>query len=153
MKESLPARVLKIALYVIFAIGILGTVTFPLLFDFYFTLFHGANAAISSDYRSFLIVHVIAVAVPGLWIIAEMIRMMRSIPLGPFTLRNVRALKRCGILLLVIAALFMFKCFMYFTFLTMACAFLFVVCGFFAFTLSHLFHQALIYKEENDLTI
>ncbi|MCL2203986.1 MAG: DUF2975 domain-containing protein [Defluviitaleaceae bacterium] len=152
MRESLASRTLKIALYIIFVLGIVGAVSFPFLFDFYFGLFHGA-VSLSAAYRSFLMVFVLCVAVPGLWIILEMIGMMRSIPQGPFVMGNVRALKRCGVILLVIATLFLVKCFAFFTFLTMACTFLFLICGFFAFTLAHLFHQAIIYKEENDLTI
>lgn len=152
MKETITSRVLKISLYIIFGLGAVGTVTFPFLFDTYFGWFHGAQS-ISADYRTFLIVFVICVAVPGLWILMEMIWMMRSIPLGPFIMRNVLALKRCGAILLIIAAMFLVKCFTYFTFLTMACTFLFLICGFFAFTLSNLFHRAVLYKEENDLTI
>jgi len=79
--------------------------------------------------------------------------MMRSIPLGPFIMRNVRALKRIGLIMFIISAMFIAKLFLYFTFLTMACGILFLILAFFALTLANLFRQAVLYKEENDLTI
>jgi len=152
MREPLVSRVLGISLYIIFALGIFGTVTLPFMLEFYIGLFRDAYY-LEPGYRAFIIPFMICVAIPGLWIILDMLRMLRSIPQGPFIMRNVRALGRMGVILLVIAALFLVKCFVYFTFLTMACTVLFLVCGFFAFTLSNLFGQAVIYKEENDLTI
>ena len=152
MELSRMGRILLIALYGIFIAGIVGTVTLPLMLDVYTRLFRGVYS-MEPGYRTFLMVFLFAVAVPGLWIIWEMIRMMRSIPLGPFVMQNVKALRRCGLLLFVISAVFLVKCFTFFTFLTMACTFLFSVCGFFAFTLGDLFHRAVTYKEENDLTI
>jgi len=152
MKERFASRVLTISLYVIFAVGILGTATLPFMLDYYTRVFYDAYY-LQSGYRTFLLVFLYCVAVPGLWIIWEMILMMRSIPLGPFIIRNVLALKRIGVILLVISALFFAKMLFYGTFLTMACGFLFLIFCFFAFTLSSLFHQAVLYKEENDLTI
>ena len=152
MKEHLSCRILKVSLYVIFAFGILGTLTLPFMLDYYTRYFYDAYNMVPG-YRSFILGFLIAVAIPGLWIIWEMILMMRSIAQGPFVIRNVHALNRIGVILLVISALFFAKVVYYFTFLTMACGFLFIVFGFFAFTLSSLFRQAVSYKEENDLTI
>jgi hypothetical protein len=42
---------------------------------------------------------------------------------------------------------------MYFTILTLLCAFLFIGGGLFAFTLAALIGQAAAFREENDLTI
>jgi len=95
----------------------------------------------------------ITVAIPGLWIVWEMILMLRSIPKDPFVMRNVSALNRIGIIMLGISALFFAKLLFYITFLTMVSGILLLIFGVFAFTLSSLFKQAVIYKEENDLTI
>ncbi|MCL2627387.1 MAG: DUF2975 domain-containing protein [Oscillospiraceae bacterium] len=152
MKENLASRVLTISLYAIFALGILGTATLPFMIDYYTKFFYDAYF-LEAGYRTFLLIFLTAVAIPGLWIVLEMILMMRSIPQGPFIKRNVTALNRIAVILLVISALFFAKLFFYTTFLTMACGFLFVVFGFFGFTLSSLFKQAVHYKEENDLTI
>ena len=152
MKEQLASKVLTISLYIIFILGIIGTVSLPFMLEYYTKIFYDAYY-LESGYRTFLMIFLFCVAIPGLWIIWEMILMMRSIPQGPFVIRNVRALNRIGVILLVISALFFAKLLFYVTFLTMACGFLFLIFGFFAFTLSNLFHQAVQYKEENDLTI
>lgn len=152
MKEPLVSRALKIFLYVIFALGVLGTLTLPFALEFYTGCFYDAYY-LEAGYRAFILTFMVAVAIPGLWIVLEMIWMLRSIPQGPFVTRNVRALNRIGFILLALAALFFAKCFLYVTFLTMGCGFLFIVCGLFAFTLASLFRQAVAFKEENDLTI
>ena len=152
MREPLVSRVLKVSLYIIFILGILGTVTLPFMLDYYFAFFRSARY-LDPGYSTFITAFMVSVALPGLWIILEMIWMLRSIPQGPFIVRNVRALSRIGVILLAITAMFLIKCFVDFSFLTMACTVMFLVCGLFAFTLSNLFRQAVIYKEENDLTI
>ena len=152
MKEHFSCRVLKVSLYVIFVLGIIGTLTLPFMLEYYMRLFYDYYA-LHPGYRTFLLVFMTSVAIPGLWVVWEMILMMRSIPLGPFIMRNVRALRRIGIIMFVISAMFIAKLLLYFTFLTMACGVLFLILAFFALTLSNLFHQAVIYKEENDLTI
>jgi len=152
MKETLSSRVLKICMYIIFALGVFGTATLPFMLEFYTGFFYD-SFYLEPGYRIFILTFMISIAIPGLWIILEMIMMLRSIPQGPFIMRNVRALNRIGVILLVIAIMFFVKCFVYITFLTICCGFLFSLCGIFAFTLANLFRQAVIYKEENDLTI
>lgn len=152
MKEPLVSRALKISLYIIFALGILGTLTLPLMLEFYTGLFYDAYY-LEPGYRTFIIVFLTIAAIMGLWIVLEMIWMLRSIPKDPFVVRNVRALNRIGVILLVLAVLFFAKCAVYVTFLTMGCGLLFIICGLFAFTLANLIRQAVAFKEENDLTI
>jgi len=152
MKEPLVSKILRCALYVVFIVGAAAAVSLPFMFDRYLRLLHG-RVVLAAEHRLFLIGFVVGVAAVGLWVLAEMIGMLRSVPQGPFVARNVRALSRCGVLLLVITCMFTVKCFMYFTFLTMACTFLLVICALFSFTLSNLFRRAVAYKEENDLTI
>jgi len=152
MKEHFAGKILKISLYVIFILGIIGTITLPFMLENYIKLFYDAYS-LHPGYRTFILIFLIIVAIPGLWVVWEMILMMRSIPLGPFIMRNVSALKRIGVIMFVISAMFIAKLFVYFTFLTMACGVLFLILAFFALTMSNLFNQAVLYKEENDLTI
>ncbi|MDR1705304.1 MAG: DUF2975 domain-containing protein [Clostridiales bacterium] len=152
MKEPLVSRVLKCVLYAVFGLGALFTVTLPFTLDYYMSLFYDSYN-LQPGYRTFLLVFLIISAVQALWITLEMIRMMRSIPKGPFTQRNVRALNRIGVLFLVLSALFLGKCIMYITVLTLLCGFLFIGGGLFAFTLAALIRQAAVFREENDLTI
>jgi hypothetical protein len=145
MKEPLFCRILKYALYAIFILGVIGTIALPAIMSW---LFNFAPA-----YRAFILPFLMSLSIPSLWIVLEMIWMMRSIPKGPFVKRNVRALYRIGVLFLVLSASFTFKCFMFLTFLTVFCAFFFLMGGLFAFTLAALIHQSVVLQEENDLMI
>ena len=154
MKESPVSRILKYALYAVFAVGIALTVTLPFMLDTYTVIVQDVYY-MRTGYRTFILAFLMAVAVPGLWAVLEMIWLMRSIPSpeGPFTARNVRGLKRVGFIFLGLAAAFMYKCLMYITILTLFCGFLFIGGGLFAFTLAGLIRQAVVFREENDLTI
>lgn len=152
MKEPVVSKALKIFLYAIFVLGVLGVVTLPMMLEYYTGFLYDAYY-LQPGYRRFILTFLVLVAVLVLWIVVEMIRMLRSIPTDPFVARNVRALRRCGAVGIIIAVLFFLKCTFYVTFLTMACGVLFIICGLFAFTLSNLFAQAVRFKEENDLTI
>ena len=72
---------------------------------------------------------------------------------NPFVRENVKAFRRIAIYLFVIAAMFIVKIFMLNTLMTMLGAFGFVVVGLLMLVLSDVFHQAVVYKEDNDLTI
>ena len=152
MREPLVSRALKIILYIMFAAGILGTITLPWMIDTYARILYDAYY-LQEGYRRFIVTFLTIAAVLVLWVIREMLCILRSVPLDPFVMRNVIILRRIGILLAALAVIFFLKCLYYATFLTMACGFLFVVCGLFAFTLCNLFRQAVVFKEENDLTI
>jgi len=152
MKETLYCRMLRYALYAVFVIGVFGTVSLPFMLDTYARVVHGLGA-VPDEYRTFILPFLIMVALPCLWIVLEMIRMLHSIPKGPFVMRNVHALYRTGILFLALSVAFIVKCFVFFTFLTLFCAFLFTGAGLFSFTLAALIKQAAVFREENELTI
>jgi hypothetical protein len=152
MKESVFSIALRFALYAVFIAGLAGAATLPFMLDHYANLILG-HAALSEAYRAFILPFLMGVAVPALWIVLEMIWMMRSIPRGPFVMRNVRALYRIGALLMLLAAAFAFKCFFFITFLTLFCVFFFILSGLFSFTLAALIRQSVVFREENDLTI
>jgi hypothetical protein len=152
MQEPFASKMLKITLYVIFGLGILITVTLPFMLDHYVRYLYHASY-VEQGYHNFILVFLIIVATLGLWAIWEMIRMLHSVGRDPFVIRNVRALNRVGIILFILAVLFFGKCCVYVTVLTLGCGFLFTLGGLFAFTLARLFHRAVTFKEENDLTI
>ena len=152
MKEPLLSIILKYALYLAFILGLIGAVTLPFMLDIYETTIL-RNTVLSPAYRSFVLPFLMVVAVPCLWIVLEMIFMMRSIPKGPFVIGNVKALYRIGILFFVLTAAFIVKCLLFLTVLTLFCTLLFIGCGLFAFTLAALIRQSVVFREENDLTI
>ncbi|MCL2363851.1 MAG: DUF2975 domain-containing protein [Defluviitaleaceae bacterium] len=154
MKTPVYSRILLYALYLAFVGGAVIALTLPWGLDFYARIFRGA-AALVPAYRAFIQPFLMAVAVPGLWILVEMICMLRSIngAAGPFVARNVRALYRIGGLLFLLAAAFLFKCFFFMTFLTLLGMLFFIGSGLFAFTFAALIRQSIVFREENDLTI
>ena len=154
MKEPFVSKILKYALYFIFISGVLMTIALPriLKWHIYMAVFYDSYI-INPGYRTFLMVFLYTVAIPSLWIVLEMILMLRSVPKGPFIMRNVRALNRIGVIFLFLAAAFFGKCLLYITILTFLCGVLFIVGGLFAFTLAALIRKAVVFREENDLTI
>ena len=152
MKEPLVSRLLKFVLYAVFVIGVVGSATLPLMLDRYLFILYGAQT-LEPGYRTFILLFLMGASILCLWIILEMVWMMRSIAKGPFVMRNVHALNRIGAIFLGLAAAFFVKCMLYITLMTLFCGFLFIGGGLFAFTLAALIHQAVIFKEENDLTI
>ena len=152
MQESLFCKILKFALYAAFVVGLAATVTLPFMLDFY-TEVVLRTTSLSSAYRAFILPFLMVVAVPCLWIVLEMIGMMRTIPQSPFVQRNVRALHRVGVLFMGLSAAFIIKCLFFFTFLTLFCVLIFIGAGLFSFVLAALIRQSIVFREENDLTI
>jgi len=150
MKEPLQSTILKYALYVAFAAGLLMALTLPMMIDHYAAMF---GLRLGESYREFIVPFLMVTAVPSLWVVLEMIGMMRSIPTDPFVMRNVKALYRIGFIFFVLAVIFFIKCLMFISFLTIVCMFFFIGSGLFSFTLAALIRQSIIFREENDLTI
>ena len=152
MVESQVSRILLYTLYTAFVVGVAITLSLPFAMDSYMRIFNDGFAALEG-YRNFIQVFLLVAGGSGLWVIFEMIGMLRSIPYGPFVSQNVRALQRVGYLLLILSLLFVVKCFCYMTFLTLVCTILLIMSSLFAFTLADLFRRAVAFREENDLTI
>lgn len=152
MKESLASKILKSILYIIFAAGVLATVTIPFMIDTYMRVLYDSYS-VREGYRIFIIIFLMIVGTLGLFIIFQLIVMLRTISRDPFIKENVRYLNRIGTVAFITAALFFLKCLLYITILTLGFGICLVICGLFAFTLASLFNSAVKYKEENDLTI
>jgi hypothetical protein len=152
MKEPLVSKILKYALYVAFVVGLMGAVTLPFTIDTFFRVFRNAPTLLS-QYRSFVLPFLMALAVPCLWVVAEMILMLNSIPKGPFVMRNVKALNRIGFVFFGISLAFFGWNFVFLNIIVMGGAFFMIGSGLFSFTLASLIKQAIVFREENDLTI
>jgi len=159
MKETMSSKILQYALYAAFIVGVAVVITLPIMRDFYSGIIHGVFS-VGEAYRVFIMPFLVVVGIPCLWIVLEMILMLRSVPSNPFVMKNVNALYRIGIIFFALALAFTVKCLIFLlpvaallTVLTLACIFLFVIFGLFAFTLAALIRQAVVFREENDLTI
>lgn len=72
---------------------------------------------------------------------------------NPFTLQNVTALRKMAIASFVITATYIGKCVFWFTLATAIIVIIFAIAGLFCLVLADVFQQAVVYKEENDLTV
>ena len=72
---------------------------------------------------------------------------------NPFMMDNVKSLKNIAISSFVIAVAYIIKIFVYNSFFTIILAMVFIIAGFFSIILAEVFYQAIVVKEENDLTI
>jgi len=150
--ESAASKILRTALYIIFAAGIAVTATMPFMIDIYMKILYDAYE-LREGYRAFITVFLMIAGALGLFIILELIIMLRTMLKNPFVKRNVKSLNIIGMTAFITAALFFVKCFLYATIMTLLGGICLVIAGLFAFTLANLFNKAVEYKEENDLTI
>lgn len=152
MKIPLVASLLKYFLYITFAGIAFLVLTLPWFIDMYMVMFRDSLAPVPG-YRDFVTAFLMFIGTLGLWIVGEIILILQTISGDPFIRRNVRALRRMGIIAAVAAVLFFLKCVLYITALTILIGAIMLVCALFALTLSDIFAQAVRFKEENDLTI
>ncbi len=152
MKKSFASKFLQSTLYLFFIIGTCIVVAMPWTLDFYLQMLYDAYS-VQENYHTFILIFLMIEGVLGLAIAASLISMVRTIESNPFVQKNVNILRRMGILGMVMAFLFFAKGWFYFTIMTFGCGLLLFLMGLFAFTLCDLLHQAVMYKEENDLTI
>jgi hypothetical protein len=156
MKENIPAstKALTIVLNILFAVAIISTVATPFLIDFYLRILKDATG-VDEDYRVFIIVFLVLVGVIGAVMIFQLIKMLGTLKNveGPFVEENTKALRRLGFMSIIVAVIFFVKCFFYLTPLTFFFGVLMTGVCLFAFTLAHIFAEAVRIKQENDYTI
>lgn len=152
MKEPLFSRVLRYALYITFVVGLAGSMSLPFTIDEFFRLFRGTYLLVPA-YRAFILPFLMTLAVPCLWVVMEMILMLHSISNGPFVKRNVTALYRVGVVLLVMSVMFFVSMIWHRSIIVFAGGFFAVGAGLFSFTFAELIRQAILFREENELTI
>lgn len=89
----------------------------------------------------------------GEYIAFTLLGMMRTVSRDPFVERNVKALRRMGLVALVIALLGISTLLLHPVPLAVIAALPVAMCGLFSLVLSRVFAQAVAYKQENDLTV
>ena len=89
----------------------------------------------------------------GEYIAFTLFCMMGTLERGPFVQKNVNALRRMGIVALVIALLGLSTLLLHPVPLAVVAALPVAMCGLFSLVLSRVFAQAVAYKQENDLTV
>ena len=113
------------------------------------------NYGIYNTYaRNILLIVLYPAGICAFFIENELRRMFKTLEdQDPFVERNVKSLNIMGILMLAEFVIFIFKIIMLNTIMTMLSAFAIIIIAAFCFVLADVFKQAVIYKQENDLTI
>ena len=71
----------------------------------------------------------------------------------PFIMENVNALRKIAASSFIISVTFTAKCLFWFTLATVLIVIIFAIAGLFCLVLADVFRQAVLYKQENDLTV
>ncbi|MFT4143986.1 MAG: DUF2975 domain-containing protein [Mobilitalea sp.] len=149
MNKNFLVRLTKICLDFMFFSGILVTITVPISFHYvgeFYSIFE-------KFYLPFTIIFIIA-GVFAILILRELRRMFATVLKGdPFVNENVISLKRMGMCSFIISLSMAVRLIFVVTPAALVLVAVFLIAGLFSLVLSLVFEQAVIYKEENDLTI
>lgn len=108
----------------------------------------------TSENYNFLLVFLFMTGIFALLIVHEIRRLLKNLnKRNPFVMSNVHSLNRIAFCSLLIAACYFIKIIFYNSFLTIIVTMVFIITGFFSVILAEVFRQAVLVKEENDLTI
>jgi len=152
MKQSVLATITRVMLYLLLfvVLSCMVAVTFS---SRWVNLFFYGSPHITAGVQLFLRFFVYAAGAIAVWILVELILVLRTLSRDPFIERNCRAFFRMGIVALTAGLLFIASTLVAFTFATVICAIVMLLCGMFALVLAEVFKKAIEYKHENDLTI
>lgn len=140
----------KHILDLIFVGGIGILLSLPMALKWYLGLLYTRT----SENYNFLLGFLFITGILGLAVVNEIRNLLKNInKRNPFIRANVKSLNRIAISCLIIAACYVIKILFYNSFLTIIITMVFIITGFFSIILAEVFQQAVIVKEENDLTI
>jgi hypothetical protein len=149
MNKSFLVRFTKACLDFMFFSGILVTLTVPVSFHYvgeFYSIF-------TKFYLPFTIIFIIA-GIFAVLILKELRSMFATVLKGdPFVKGNVISLKRMGMCSFIISLSMVVRLIFVVTPAALVLVAVFLIAGLFSLVLSLVFEQAVIYKEENDLTI
>lgn len=139
----------KCMLNVMFFCGIPVTLTVPLTLKWY--------SQINDYYKLYYWQQTVMFLICGVFaclIVYELRKMIRSVENeNCFVQENVTSLRRMGNYSFIIAAASVTRLFLYATPGVFVVILVFVIAGLFSKVLANVFYQAIVYKEDNDLTI
>ena len=140
----------KHLLDLIFVGGIGILLSLPIALKWYMGLMYTRT----SENYDFLLGFLFITGILALAVVSEIRNLLKNInKRNPFIRANVKSLNRIAVSCLLIAACYIIKIIFYNSFLTIIITMVFIITGFFSIILAEVFQQAVIVKEENDLTI
>ena len=142
--------IVKHILDLIFVGGIGILLSLPIVLKWYIGLMYTRT----SENYYFLLGFLFATGIFALVVVQEIRKLLKNLnKRNPFIMDNVKSLNRIAVSCLIIAACYVIKIIFYNSFLTIIVTMVFIIAGFFSIILAEVFRQAIIVKEENDLTI
>lgn len=140
----------KYILDLIFIGGIGILLSLPISIQWYLGLMYTRT----SENYYFLLGFLFVTGILALVVVNESRRLLKNInKRNPFIRDNVKSLNWIAVSCLLIAACYVIKIIFFNSFLTIIITMVFIITGFFSIILAEVFLQAVIVKEENDLTI
>jgi len=149
LKNSFIHYLTKVLIDIMFYVGIIGCILAP---------FITKRAAEYFGYSSNLVlpttIVLITSGISALYILWQLKMIFRTlINNNPFVYQNVVYLRKMSVASFIIAIIYTVKFTFWFTIATAIIAIIFMIAGLFCLTLKDVFKQAVLYKEENDLTV
>jgi hypothetical protein len=142
--------IVKFALDLTFIGGIAIFIGLPFILKWYMNTLY----ARTSENYVFLMVFMYITGLLCLTIVYDIRRIFKTLNRkNPFKMDNVNSLNRIAGASFLISVSYVVKILFYNSFLTVIIAMVFIVTGLFSIILAEVFRQAVIVKEENDLTI
>lgn len=140
----------KRVLDLVFIGGIAIFLSLPVALKWYISLIYTQRG----ENYNFLLGFLFITGIFALIIVNEIRKLLNNLKRNnPFIMENVTSLNRMAISCFLITACYIIKIFFYNSFLTIIVAMVFIIAGFFSVILAEVFRQAVVVKEENDLTI
>jgi len=147
--NKMVLKVTQIILYLVFAAGVVITISVPWLVKWW------QNVILrTGDNYLFLTLMLIVMGVASLVLLYELIMILKDINKGnPFVIKTVNRLNVMAISSFIITIAYIAKIIVMNSFFTMIIMLVFAMATLFSKVLAEVFRQAVIVKEENDLTI
>lgn len=138
--------IVKHILDLIFLGGIGILLSLPIALKWYLGLMY----ARTSENYYFLLGFLFLTGIFALIVVHEIRKLLKNLnKKNPFIIDNVKSFKRIAVACLIIAACYIIKIIFYNLIVTMV----FIIAGFFSIILAEVFRQAVLVKEENEMTI
>jgi hypothetical protein len=142
--------IVKYILDLVFVGGIGMLLSLPIALKWYLGLLYTRT----SENYNFLLGFLFITGIFALAVVNEIRKLLKNLnKKNPFIIDNVKSLNRIAISCLLIAACYVIKIIFYNSFLTIIVTMVFIITGFFSIILGEVFRQAVVVKQENDLTI
>ena len=140
----------KYILDLIFFGGIGILLSLPITIKWYLGLMYSST----SENYNFLLGFLFITGILALVVVNEIRNLLKNLnKRNPFIMNNVQSLNRIAVACLIVAACYVIKIIFYNSFLTIIVMMVFIITGFFSIILAEVFRQAVLVKEENEMTI